>query len=327
MHLGALTVIHSSKENHESGPPSIVTANNSFHLETCQRWLWIYDSEVVPETGQSNRYQRYQGEAAYHFLLRFAVGLESKIVGETDIFGQFKEAWRKVSEQHLSEFQGLEPWMQKIFEDTKEIRTRYLRNTGGTSYGSLVRKLIGKNDSKINLEKPALILGAGQIAESIAPYLMEQELWLWNRTPENLERLVQKLHQRNRKQKEQPRKLIRKLHHDEEQIGWSEAQVIVACIPVDEQLDAQRMDWFAKGGCENRILLHLGSIRANAGLWKDLPNSYFLDDLYSLQEGVSDSRALQIKLAENACKERAKLRSLSMSLSISHCWEDLACFA
>ena len=122
-----------------------------------------------------------------------ACGLESKLVAETEIFGQIKQAWRDFSERGSPLARQLSPWMQLLFQDAKEIRAQYLGSLGSASYGSQVRRLLGEEAGV----GPTLLIGAGQLAQSVAPWLTGSELWLWNRTAERAQELARELAKRN----------------------------------------------------------------------------------------------------------------------------------
>src|SRR5262245_60181131 len=64
-----------------------------FTLDTCQRRLWVGDAR-----GGGFPAAALSGEEAYLLLLRIATGLESAVAGETDVFGQLKQAWREFAE-------------------------------------------------------------------------------------------------------------------------------------------------------------------------------------------------------------------------------------
>ncbi|MGE4133141.1 MAG: hypothetical protein AB7F86_15975 [Bdellovibrionales bacterium] len=103
----------------------------------------------------------YSQAAAYSFLLEVICGLHSPIVGETEVFGQFKtfaKDWLKQDEKRG-------PLIQRLFNDAKEIRTRYLSGLGHQSYGSWLRKRVQGSDVHI--------LGAGQLVQEIAPHLVK----------------------------------------------------------------------------------------------------------------------------------------------------------
>lgn len=252
----------------------------------------------------------FEGVDAYRFLLRVATGLESQIVGETDIFGQLKEAWRKCADGFDT---GI--LMQKLFEDTKDIRSRYLQNLGGASYGSLVRMMLRQSPG------PTLVVGAGQLAQSVAPFLLDQEIWLLNRSSEKLQDLYASLILQGQGD-QKPR--IRIISKDEEAMAWQEAAAVVVCIPFDTVCDAERVS--LRDGHAGPVI-HLGGHREEAGVWKALPNFQALDDLFALKKAQGDVRMTQVQQAARACDEKAKLRALGASITIPHGWEDLAVFA
>jgi hypothetical protein len=288
----------------------------AFFLDSCQRQLWACSALELEGVEHSllAGIEIFAGVEAYEFLLRVATGLESQIVGETDIFGQFKDAWRKCSG-------GVELGilMQRLFEDTKDIRSRLMQNLGGASYGSLVRMLLR------NRQGPTLIVGAGQIAQSVAPYLIEGELWLTNRSRGSLEALHMDLLARQKKQNP-PHSQIRMLESADEARAWREAANIVVCIPFDESRDAERVALRQAGGKMGGVI-HLGGMAEQAGVWTQLKQFHSLSDLFALQKTQGDVRVSQIVQAKRACEEKAKLRALGASITIPHGWEDLAVFA
>jgi glutamyl-tRNA reductase len=234
--------------------------------------------------------------------------------------GQLKEAWRQAAVSGSLQSSGVGFWIQKLFEDTKEIRSRYLQNLGGSSYGSLVRKLI--KDQAGPVSRPILLVGAGQIAQSVGPLLSESELWLSNRNLTHLAEFYTQLEKRY-----SATRLKKIITPVEEEQAWRDAGVVVLCIPFDSIQDSERIQWFQQGKSENRLVIHLGGMRKHSGSWGQLPEFYCLTELFQLQNSLGSTRSIQITAAERACDERSKLRSLGPSLSISHGWEDLACFA
>ncbi|MGK5082253.1 NAD(P)-binding domain-containing protein [Bdellovibrionota bacterium FG-1] len=289
----------------------------AFVLDSCQRWVWVCSKAQLAQAdiGNVQGLRIFAGVEAYTFLLRVATGLESQILGETDIFGQLKEAWRRnPGSSELGVF------MQRVFEDTKDIRSRYLQNLGGASYGSLVRMILGERKG------PTLLIGAGQLAQSVAPYLMDQELWISNRNPENLFALKAELESRASAQHlGHDRCEVRMVSKDEETQAWREAANVVICVPFDEVKDQERVQ--ARAGRADSVVIHLGGMRDHAGVWNELPGFYSLDDLFALQKAQGDVRMTQIAQAARACEEKAKLRALGASITIPHGWEDLAVFA
>ena len=110
--------------------------------------------------------------------MRLASGLESEIAGETEIFGQIKQAWRDYELAQADSARALRPWMQRLLQDTKEIRSEYIVGLGSATYGSLARRLLGGRP-----EGTTLLIGAGQLAATVLPYLDCPDLRIYNRNP------------------------------------------------------------------------------------------------------------------------------------------------
>ncbi|MCJ8277415.1 MAG: hypothetical protein HRT44_12725 [Bdellovibrionales bacterium] len=122
-------------------------------------------------------YELLSGEKAYSFLLEVICGLHSKLMGETEILGQFKD----FSRSHKGHFsQQLKEVMQSLLKDAKKIRTEYLQNLGCQSYGSLLRKNLKSDDQRV------VFIGAGLLVNDILPWLAKgpQKLDIYTRTPE-----------------------------------------------------------------------------------------------------------------------------------------------
>ena len=314
MDLGSLRVIHLCRKKVAGGGasfvPAISAASQVLAVETCQRVFWIALGEsAVPEL---EGVEVHQGEAAYVFLLRVSTGLESELSGETQICGQIKEAWKK--HQDRAPGSPLSGVMQRLFEDTKDIRSQCLQGIGGAGYGSLVRKLL-----KEKMEKSGgtvLLAGAGEMARAVAPWLHEFNLVLTNRTPERLRGLYEEVVSRPGVD----RSRIRVLAPDQEPQAYRDAAAWVFCIPFDSRLDPARVH------SAPELVVHLGGFRHDAGAWTRHPGFHCLDELFGLQESRTQSRATQLARAAKACADRARLRMLSPSISIAHGWEDLAAF-
>ncbi|MEK6578424.1 MAG: hypothetical protein AABZ55_04290 [Bdellovibrionota bacterium] len=289
-----------------------------FILDSCQRFLYVgtqksMGSLVLPKT---KGLEIFEGKEAYRFLLRVATGLESRIQGETDIFGQLKKSWATCKELDLETRTELSPWIQRIFEDTKEIRTQFIQNAGGASYGSLVRRML--QDAP---QGETLLIGAGQLAQSVAPYLLDRDLVLYNRTPESAHRLAESL-------MSEVQSKIRLLDSTEEElVEFTRISSVVICVPEDQARDEMRISSLLKNIKFKTIpVIHLGVDRRASKKWSVIPGFRCLSDVFNLEKSRGDVRSVLLKKAALACEERAKLRALGGSLSISHGWEDLAAF-
>lgn len=302
-------IFHQLKADGDANPPVIADA---FEIDSCLRRAWVVDASqgfTVPEGVEV-----FDAAEAYAFLLRLVCGLESRIAGETDIFGQFKEAWQRFSDAGSELASGLSPWIQKLFEDGKEVRSLYLRSVGGASYGSLVRKLLGAEPSS----GETLLIGAGRLAQSVAPFLAGR-LSVWNRTRSRAEALARECQARG-----QTASAL--AGGDDLARALSSASRAVICVPFDGAADAELVRRWREGG-EARRLVHLGGLRSQAVEWAQLEGYVGLDELFDLAKAQDDFRAVQVTRARKACEEKAKLRALGGSSATQHGWEDLAVFA
>lgn len=270
-------------------------------------------------------FERLGGVDAYRFMLQLACGLESEIAGETEIFGQIKDAWRDYEAADPESSVALRPWMQRLLQDTKEIRSEFVVGLGSATYGSLVRRLLGTE-----LDGPTLLLGAGQLAESVLPYLTGEVL-VWNRHAQRARDLVAQ-------QRDAARQRIRVVDSmDAELSAWRTTGNVVICIPADAQRDAVRVNaWRQRrtpqgGPAHNGRVLHLGIEFAAGTAWDGMPGLATLSDLFALRETQAGQRDALLARARRACADKAQLARLddadgSRPGTANHGWEDLAVF-
>lgn len=326
MKLAELQVLHFDAAAFGLGPAERAALRGSHEawvVDTCQRTVIVAagrDSRdrLIAQLPAAARAQGFAGAEAYAFLLRFACGLESRLVGETEIFGQVKESWREFSSVAGALSRELDGWVQRLFKDTKEVRAAQLSHLGSASYGSQVRRLLGAAT-----DGPTLLVGAGQLAQAVAPWLETRELLLWNRTPDRaheLARLVQERH---------PQRLCRVLDGTAaaELDAWSGAGDVVMCVPPDADRDAARITaWQARPAHRGRIV-HLGLGESGHAVWSDVAGLTGLAALFDMLRTQSGQRGVQVARARRACAEKAVLCSLGPSATQAHGWEDLAAFA
>ena len=168
-------------------------------LSTCNRVEVLFVSSTPTETEKKVRnflfnnsmsYEQagqyvylHQGEDAIQHLFRVGASLDSMIVGEPQILGQLKQAYRNASEQDAT---GLivNRLMHKAFSVAKRIRTETEIGSSAVSISyaavELAKKIFGDLKNKI-----AMLVGAGEMAELAAQHLMNQgvaEVLVANRT-------------------------------------------------------------------------------------------------------------------------------------------------
>jgi glutamyl-tRNA reductase len=149
---------------------------------------------LLREKGLSEEYRDdffiLQGEAALQYMCRVAAGLESQVLGDLEVLGQFKSAIR------LSKLQGcLTSFMERMtncaISASKAVRSQTAISSGTASLAYAVARLIQQADD-LPVQPRILLLGTGQfgqqILKNLKDYCPNASLSLCNRT---VERAVQ----------------------------------------------------------------------------------------------------------------------------------------
>jgi Glutamyl-tRNAGlu reductase, N-terminal domain len=323
MELRGLNVLQWRGAQLATPVPSADSGLDLFRIDTCQRRVAVmFGADKLDAARRQfpadGALEHFEGAAAYAYLLRFCCGLESKLVAETEIFGQIKQAWREFSGRGSPLATELSSWIQQLFQDAKEIRAQYLGNLGSVSYGSQVRRLLGDEVAC----GPTLLVGAGQLAQAVAPWLTGSELWLWNRSSIRARELALELAKRC------PERPVRVIEDgaEAELAAWRAARQVVICVPPDAAADQARVAaWRTRDGIGGRII-HLGAGAEAVGPWKDLPEFVSLGALFDMLHAHSEVRRRQFERSRAVCLEKGLLRALGANSSHPHSWEDLATF-
>lgn len=279
----------------------------SFEIKTCQRTLFLYGITPELKSKFSIARRHYEGSAAYEYLLRFSCGLESQIKGETDVFGQVKTAFKNLNSQNPGLAESMRAIFLKSFEDTKEIRANFLQGIGGNTYGALARRLMNPTE-----QDQVLVIGAGDISKSVAPYFADFSLTIWNRSSNRLNELGSELAKKGH---------TPSLSTCEKALAEAvtRATMILIATPFKSSVESI----IASNIQPQTRVLHLG---AQENETKTLPfTSLSLTDLFEMEKEQGELREKQVRQAIQACHERALLRNLSRSI-VAHGWEDLAVF-
>jgi hypothetical protein len=309
-----------------SGNTSTALLPDACVVGTCLREVRIAmqspDDQPLAVEANSAGYELYTGADAYRFLLQLACGLESEIAGETEILGQVKQAWRDCEATQDEQSRLLRPWIQRLLQDTKEIRSEYVVGLGGATYGSLVRRLLGGT-----LQGPTLLLGAGQLAETILPFLDSGEVLVWNRSQARAAEMLS----RQRAAQTEGRVHLLDSTTAAEDLAWQRARDVVICIPPDAARDAARSRLWRHHGAPDGRVLHLGIDTAAGTPWQQVEGIATLRDLFGLRDAQATQREAMLARARKACANKAQLARLddadgSRAGSSNHGWEDLAVF-
>jgi glutamyl-tRNA reductase len=164
------------ESSHESAP-GLSTFLSEFH-------------SVRPDILSGSLYHHYDREAVRH-LFRVAAGLDSMLLGEAEILGQVREAYRLAHENGATG-----PVLNRLFQGALEVGKRVRAETElGTrpmSVASAGVKLAERIFGKLNKHK-ALVLGAGTTSEQVVSQLQDRgiaQLQVMNRSHERADDLA-----------------------------------------------------------------------------------------------------------------------------------------
>jgi glutamyl-tRNA reductase len=135
-----------------------------------------------------------EGDAAVRHGFRVASSLDSMIVGEAQILGQMKEAYRQANEAGTTG-KLLNKFFHRAFHVAKKVRTEtgIASHPVSISYAAVVlaKQIFGNLSGK-----KALVLGAGKMSELAIQNLKKagiETLFIGNRTPERASEIAQKV--------------------------------------------------------------------------------------------------------------------------------------
>ncbi len=107
-----------------------------------------------------------------HHLFKVACGLDSMVLGETEILGQLKKAYH-LALQHGHTGGRLNRAFQRAFNVAKHIRTQTNIQRGSVSVGSVAAELAEKIFSQLS-DRDVLVIGAGDTSEKTARALLSR---------------------------------------------------------------------------------------------------------------------------------------------------------
>ncbi len=141
----------------------------------CSRFLTLLIGQVQP--GVISVWKKYSTQAAgkdvVQHLFEVAAGLDSQMIGESQILSQVKAAYKESTDSRMSKiiFHRL---FHQAFRAGKAVRTDTHINCGAVSISLAAVELAKK---KVNLAaSTAMVIGAGENAELVARYLLKSQL-------------------------------------------------------------------------------------------------------------------------------------------------------
>src|SRR5947209_3957723 len=249
---------------------------------------------IRPDVLNVALYQHYDRAAVRH-LFRVSAGLDSLLLGEAEILGQVREAYR-----FAHEYGATGPVLNRLFqgalETGKRVRSETELGTRPMSVAAAGVKLAERIFGKL-AERSALVLGAGTISEQVVSTLRDRgiaHLFVMNRSRDRADALAQQFGGR----------VI-------EWGAWDSAllkpDVIVSSVGAEEPVLQRRVLESAMAARGNRALfvMDLGVPRNVEGSAAQLYNVYIynLDDLTEIVQQNRHARESEVPRAEAIVEE------------------------
>jgi glutamyl-tRNA reductase len=138
---------------------------------TCVREIAFVDPRAAVPSGATVLHD----EDAYAHLLTVICGLDSPMVGETEVLHQFKVFAANIPDDHS----GFREVGRQLMADARVVRARHLIGLGSRSYGSVVRRLVADGAR-------VAVAGTGMLAREIVPFVVrpDRQVDLWGRRVE-----------------------------------------------------------------------------------------------------------------------------------------------
>lgn len=289
-------------------------------LSTCNR-IEIY---AVPSTGdcpskvvdhlcdvaglprqECDRYSSHSQdlEVAQH-LMEVCAGLDSQMIGETEILGQVKQAYQEATERKAT---GplLHRLFQKSFQAAKWVRTNTGIGFGQVSLGNVSADLARRIFGQLSASR-TLVVGSGQVGADVAKALVSrgvQQVTVTSRTASKAEALAKDIG-------------ANAISFDAWTERLSEFDIIVLCtaapgIVLSSQVVAKAV---SKRPSRPLFLIDLAMPRDVEASVSRMPNVflYTFDDLAAIANNNLDGRKAEIE----ACRQELRVRSERL-------WQDL----
>jgi glutamyl-tRNA reductase len=239
-------------------------------------------------------YHHYDRAAVKH-LFRVAAGLDSMLLGEAEILGQVREAYR-----YAHEYGATGPVLNRLFQGALEVGKRVRAETElGTrpmSVASAGVKLAERIFGKMN-NRSALVVGAGTISEQVVNQMRDRgiaRLFIMNRSQDKAEELAARVSGRV-------------VPWGDWENALSVPDVVVASVSSEEPILRREVLHAAMEARKNRalFLMDLGMPRNIDAAAADLYNVYVynMDDLTEIVEQNRSARESEVPKADAIVEE------------------------
>jgi len=209
--LASLVIPESQQQTQLTELKAILAADELVYVSTCNRVSffivsrrepavllkvvrsWFAAKNTRPEVPPEEQWVVLQGRKALDQLLMVASSLDSMVVGERQILGQFKQAFIQAKALGISG-----PKMHFLYEQilkvVKQVYTKTSLSEGKVSVASLAEERLSDYCAR-HRRVTAVLAGAGKMIEQVGAFLSQKsqvKLIFVNRTREKSEALVKR---------------------------------------------------------------------------------------------------------------------------------------
>ncbi|PYK99529.1 MAG: glutamyl-tRNA reductase [Verrucomicrobia bacterium] len=231
-------------------------------------------------------------------LFKVACGLDSMVLGETEILGQLKTAYRLALEHHHTGSR-LNKAFQRAFNVAKQIRTETNIQRGSVSVGSVAVELAEKIFSALH-DRQVMVLGAGETSEKTARALLSRgarSILVSNRSHDRAEALARELGGRD-------------VHFGEWAVEFERIDIVISSTAAPHYiLDRAKLEPVMKLR-KNRplLLIDIAVPRDIEPEVNFLENVYLynIDDLQAIADDSLKQRRAEIARCEAIIREKAR---------------------
>lgn len=176
------------------------------YVNNISNWL-LRQKGLLIEDFEDNMYS-YSDSSVVRHALNVACGLDSMVIGESQILGQFKDAFNEANDAGTIG-KNLNRLFQYAFSTAKEVRTDTKIGANSLSIANVAVSLTDQFYDDLS-DKNALLIGAGETISIAAKNLRKKninKLYIANRTLENAKSIAEEVSGRAISLKDIPEKL------------------------------------------------------------------------------------------------------------------------
>jgi glutamyl-tRNA reductase len=147
-------------------------ANMNSGMEKVKKFL--FGCCRIKESDLNRHFYILKSEDAVEHIFKVASGLDSQVLGETQVLGQVKAA-RVIARDIEVISNSLDAVFERAMQAGKIVRTETKISKGNVSLGSAAIRMIEEKFSDLQ-DKLVLIIGAGKIGTLVSRYLKEKRI-------------------------------------------------------------------------------------------------------------------------------------------------------